>query len=186
MSIDSVLEELNTYLEQDGRKIIDLLDEYKTKDITKKSISLHAFDKAISFAVDPVKGNPAYEDLKSKGGNYIFVMASSYTKEKNFNNVYYGAPLKDTSVCTFDKGKILYVGTAKSIISRMHQHFEKDSCDNHTGSLKLGADNRKSILGSFVVYAFCIKDKYMKFYSIIGPKVEKYLHEKLDVLIGND
>ena len=187
MSFEISLNDLNTYLEQDAKDIINILNTYKTSRITTKtSISLNAYDCVVPFTVDPVKKTKANKDLTKKRGNYIFVMTSSYTRQKDFNNVYSGAPLKDSSISVFNKDDILYVGTAKSLLSRMHQHFKKDDKYDHTGSLKLGADERKTINGSFVVYAFCIKDKYKDYCSIIGPKVEKYLHENLNVLVGND
>ena len=186
MPFDTTLKDLNTYLEQDAKDIIKLLNTYKTSRIaTKTGISLNAYDCVVSFTGDPVKNTKANKDLTAKRGNYIFVITSSYTRQKDFNNVYSGAPLKNTSISVFNKDDILYVGTAKSLLSRMHQHFKKDDKYDHIGSLKLSSEEKK-IIGSFFVYAFCIKDKYKDYYSIIGPKVEKNLHENLDSLVGNN
>lgn len=135
---------------------------------------------------DPIKGTPENKLLSSKKGIYVFIMTTNYQRTSKFNHVYYGAPLRDLTITTFSSGVILYLGTAKSILTRMHQHFATDNDYNRTGSLKLGSINRQSLLGSFMIYAFCIKEKYAKYYPLIGPTVEKYLHNNLSVLVGNN
>ena len=186
MSFDEAIKNLHTFLENDAKDIINLLSNYQKQPITAKtSIKLNAFDVVVPFTYDPVSGTQANKDLNGRKGNYIFVMTKQYNVPDNFNNVYSGAPLNDSSLTVINNGDVLYLGTAKSILTRMHAHFDKDREENSTGSLKLGSDERKGIQGYFTVYAFCIKKKYNKYYPIIGPFVEKYLHENINVLMGN-
>ena len=192
MSFDSTIKDLNLFLEDDAKSIANLLEDYKTNPIKEiSSITLNAYDFVVSFNVEPEydtqKSNAykAFKNLKGKRGNYVFVMTKDYERESNFNSVHGGAQLNNKSIKKFLKNDYLYIGTAKSLVSRMHQHYECDHEYSKTGSLKLGSNARKTLNGHFVIYAFCIKNDYKEYYSIIGPKVEKYLHDNLDFLVGN-
>ena len=67
MSFEISLNDLNTYLEQDAKDIINILNTYKTSRITTKtSISLNAYDCVVPFTVDPVKKTKANKDLTKK------------------------------------------------------------------------------------------------------------------------
>ena len=187
MAFEESLKALDAYLNADAQAIKDLLTQYRTNPITvKTAINLNAYDYVVPFSTDPIKGVQANKDLAAKNGNYVFVITKSVTRRKDFNNVWAGAPLKDSSVKVFNPNDILYLGTASKFLARMHQHFAKDYEYNRTGSLKLGSDERNNLLGNIIVYAFCIRKKYKDYYPFIGPKVEKYLHENLPVLVGND
>lgn len=187
MNFDDAIDELNKYLEDDAKAIVNYISNYKSNlPPSPINIKLNAFDEIIFFNRDPIKGTPENKLLSSKKGIYVFIMTTNYQRTSKFNHVYYGAPLRDLTITTFSSGVILYLGTAKSILTRMHQHFATDNDYNRTGSLKLGSINRQSLLGSFMIYAFCIKDKYAKYYPLIGPTVEKYLHNNLSVLVGNN
>lgn len=187
MDFDDAIDELNKYLEDDAKEIVNYISNYKSiLPPSPINIKLNAFDEIIFFNRDPIKGTPENKLLSSKKGIYVFIMTTNYQRTSKFNHVYYGAPLRDLTITTFSSGVILYLGTAKSILTRMHQHFATDNDYNRTGSLKLGSINRQSLLGSFMIYAFCIKDKYAKYYPLIGPTVEKYLHNNLSVLVGNN
>lgn len=186
MDFDKCLGELNQFLVGDAQAIMKAVNNSSSTAISNNFVlELNAFDKVIVFDNDPIKGTVSNKDLACKSGIYIFKMIKNYVRGKMFNDVNYGAPLNNHSITSFGVGDILYIGTAKSILKRMHQHFAVDSNYNRTGSLKLGSTNRSGILNHFLIYAFCIKNEYRKYYQIIGSAVEKSLHCNMAVLVGN-
>ena len=76
--------------------------EKQTKKINSKDVYIIVESKE-DPTVEIVKKhnmNIVYrKDLTKKRGNYIFVMTSSYTRQKDFNNVYYGTDGKHEVLC---------------------------------------------------------------------------------------
>lgn len=153
---------------------------------SNSSFSSDVFDSPVIFYNDPPKTTkaPLYKSLYAEKGVYIFVISNSVTVSKDFNKVEYGAPLNNTSNLSFNQGDILYIGKAKSFLTRMHQHFSDADSFNKTGSLKLNSTPRKDLIGNITIYAFPLKSDYKKYYDVIAPSVESLLHEKLSPLVG--
>ena len=152
------------------------------------SFSSDVFDSPVIFDNDPPKNatkDKTYKALRGKKGIYVFTLASDVTVTKDFNKVVYGAQLKDISSLSFKKGDILYLGKAKSFLTRMHQHFAIADTFNTTGALKLGSDPRKILIGNLKIYAFPIKNTLIDYYDVITAAVESKIHTILSPLVGN-
>ena len=152
------------------------------------SFSSEVFDSPIIFNNEPPKNAPkdkTYKALRGKKGIYVFTLDSNVTVTKDFNKVVYGAQLKDISNLSFKKGDILYLGKAKSFLTRMHQHFAVADTFNTTGALKLGSESRKILIGKLKIYAFPIKNNLIEYYDVITAAVESKLHIILSPLVGN-
>lgn len=186
MSFDELIAQLNERLIEDSKEICALIDECKNDPKSNPfEIKLESFDEVVPFNNHPTDDTVIKKAIRGKAGVYIFLMTSNYHRNLNFNDVPYGAKLKDDSVLDFKQGSILYVGRASSFSDRMSEHFSDTSESNHTGSLKIFSEPRKSLIGNFTVYAFCIKSKYKKYYEIIAPTVESAIRERLKPIVGN-
>ncbi len=182
--IESVLKELNIMLKNEANIIKEQIFPNPNKNIKTSTI----FNAPIVFDDDPPKNSKkdaTYKALRAKKGIYAFILKTDVNITKDFNKVLYGAQLKDLSKLKFLKGEVLYVGKAKSFLTRMHQHFAEPSDFNKTGSLKLGSEYRKMLIDNITIYAFSLKTDYIKFYDIIAPTVESELHLILKPLVGN-
>lgn len=185
IKVDDLIAELNKVLIKDATSIEKLIKGYKQNPLASTSdISLEVFNKVVPFDKAPADVSDVHKALHAKCGVYIFLMTSDCNVSEKFNSVYYGAPLKDATISKFNAGNILYVGKAKSILSRMGQHFNVANENNHTGSLKILSSERKALIGHFTVYAFCIRPKYKAYYDLIAPTVERGLRGALKPLVG--
>ena len=181
----NLIAEVNKILTKDAKSICESIVGYKQEPIkTPSAIKLEVFDKVVPFNEVPQNDTEIKKALYSQRGVYIFLITSACARDKNFNSVYYGAKLNDTSISWFNPGDILYVGKAKSFLTRMNQHFSVASTYNHTGSLKILSPQREVLIGHFTVYAFCIKSDYKNYYDMIASAVESVLREELKPLVG--
>lgn len=123
MSFDTALNDLNTFLEQDAKDIIDLLKKYQKSSITvKTSISLNAYDCVVPFSVDPVKGVQANKDLNGKRGNYVFVMTKIYTRV-----LFYKRKILDQVILSTEEYPITLITGARQVgKTTLVSYFEKE------------------------------------------------------------
>ncbi|MCH5301062.1 MAG: hypothetical protein J1E56_07065 [Ruminococcus sp.] len=187
MKFKNVIKKLSKALSNDCDKIVKIIDEYKNNfKKPNESLKLDAFDKVISIV--PLPNDPSYkfDNLNNMAGVYIFVMKNDCPIDKNFNiSGKYRAKLRDKSklVTGFEKGDILYVGKCKQLDYRMHSHMD-NSETNKVGSLKLTCNERKNLIGNFIIFAFCLKQCYKEHYSVISARIEKELRDKLKPSVG--
>jgi len=186
ISFQSTIERLDQFITADAAAIKTKIEEFKhSEPPLVSSFDSYAFDTIIKLSKDPEKGTQEYKALSRKSGIYIFMIKTPCETNKNLNDVRLGAPFADRYQTHFEKNQILYIGSAQSLLNRMHAHFCKDTPYSKTGSLKLGSDNRKFLLGHVVVYAFCIRNEDRDYYPFFGRVTEKALHNKINCLAGN-
>ena len=187
MEFDILINEFTDALASDVPKIVEFINKYKADfESPQESLNLNAFDKVISIVPSPNDPIYKFDNLNDMAGVYIFVMKNDCPIDKNFNTSdKYRAKLRDKSKLEtgFKKGDILYVGKCKQLDYRMHSHME-NSETNKVGSLKLTCNERKNLIGNFIIFAFCLKQCYKEHYSVISARIEKELRDKLKPSVG--
>ena len=128
-------------------------------------------------------------NLRARRGIYVFKLKSNVTLSDDFNLTPCGATLNDDNK-NLTANDILYLGKSKSVKVRLKQHFSENS--SSPNSLKLGADNRQNLLGTFTCYIFTMDSIYNSTdgnknvaENIILGSVEDLLHDELKPKVGS-
>lgn len=118
-------------------------------------------------------------------GIYIFLVARKVAVYSHkFNSLKNGAKLKSKFQArkNFEPGDILYIGKANDLVARINLHIYNDTT---TYSLKLNHSCRKHLYGHIEVVYFKLKRTYWQHAGIILPEIERYLHKRLNPMIGS-
>jgi|GEM_PF-5831068 len=124
-------------------------------------------------------------------GVYMFVVKNPMQIDTfEFNDIYH-APYFKPEFSSLSKQDILYIGTSSTIKKRLFNHCSLNNENAYIYSLRLGnpkritSDDGKDVRNNLEIHSFQLKKSYCKYYKLICPFIEAFLHSKLNVASGN-